>query len=139
MSPSKSQYVYNHHCGVLYILSPLLPPFLPLSLPLSPLSLSPSLPLSLSPSFPLSLFQSFFPSLSPSPFLPPFLSLPLSRRESLESELDGQRQEAGRRERQWGEEREQMEAEAQGLNQHVKQLQSNLTTVQQEKDEVCSN
>lgn len=32
-----------------------------------------------------------------------------------------------------------MEAETQGLNQHVKQLQSSLATVQQEKDEVCFN
>ena len=50
------------------------------------------------------------------------------------------KEEADRKEREWGEERDKMEAEARGLSQQVKQLQTNLTGLCQEKEEasVCT-
>ena len=44
--------------------------------------------------------------------------------------------EAGTKEREWREERERRAAEVQGLNQHVTQLQSSLTSTLQEKKKV---
>ena len=59
-------------------------------------------------------------------------------REDLALSLSSAQEEAGRREKEWEEEGERREAEVQGLNQHVKQLQSSLATSQQEKAQVCT-
>ena len=56
-------------------------------------------------------------------------------REEVEKSLSSLSEEAGRREREWGEERERREATEQGLTQQVNQLQSSLSTTQQEKSE----
>ena len=56
-------------------------------------------------------------------------------RGELEVSLSSAREEAGRREREWGEERERRETTEQGLNQQVTQLQTSLSSVQKEKAE----
>ena len=56
-------------------------------------------------------------------------------REDLALSLSSAQEEAGSREREWREERERREAETQDLSQRAKQLQSNLTSTQQEKTE----
>ena len=56
-------------------------------------------------------------------------------RGELEVSLSSAREEAGRRERAWGEERERRETSEQGLNQQVTQLQTSLSSVQKEKAE----
>lgn len=54
----------------------------------------------------------------------------------MEGSLASAQEEAGTKEREWREERERRAAEIQGLNQHVTQLQSSLTSTQQEKKKV---
>ena len=56
-------------------------------------------------------------------------------RGELEVSLSSAREEAGRREREWEEERERRETTEQGLNQQVTQLQTSLSSVQKEKAE----
>ena len=53
--------------------------------------------------------------------------------------LSSAREEAGRREREWGEERERREVAEQGLNQQVGQLQNTLLSLKKEKVEASSH
>ena len=57
----------------------------------------------------------------------------------MEVDLSSAREEAGRREREWGEEKERREATELGLNQQVSQLQASLSAVKKEKAEVGVN
>ena len=57
-------------------------------------------------------------------------------REELGSSLLSAQDEAGRREREWAEERERRDTQEQGLNQRVNQLQTSLSSTGREKTEV---
>ena len=53
------------------------------------------------------------------------------------SSLSSAQEEAGRKEREWEEEREKRDTQEQALNQRLNQLQTSLSSTQQEKTEVC--